>query len=138
MPRCATKGGRLARRLARSVLPPGEHGSGAIYGVGNGVSTPQLVREVNPNYTADAVRAVVVLECVVLPDGGVGDVKILRSLDAQFGLDAEAVDAARQWRFVPGRRPGQPVAVRLVIELGFRLRKRVGALRRGGGQGVRS
>lgn len=83
-------------------------------------------REVQSNDTSDAVRAkiqgVVVLECVVLPDGRVGDVKVLRSLDAQFGLDEQAVHAARQWLFAPGRRLGQAVAVRVVIELGFRLR----------------
>jgi protein TonB len=107
---------------------PGDRGGsdGDVYGVGNGVSTPQPLREVKPNYTSDAVRAkiqgVVVLECVVRPDGRVGDVKVLRSLDARFGLDEQAVDAARQWLFAPGRRLGQPVAVRVVIELGFRLR----------------
>jgi len=87
---------------------------------------PQLVRDVRPRYTADAMRAkvqgVVLLECVVLADGRVGDVRIVRSLDSIYGLDAEAVTAARKWQFLPGRRFGEPVAVRVVIELGFRLR----------------
>jgi len=34
----------------------------------------------------------------------------------------EAVKAARQWRFVPGTRLGEPVAVRITIELTFTLR----------------
>ena len=93
---------------------------------GNGVSTPLLLREVKPAYTADAMRAkvqgVVLLECVVLPNGNVGNIKIIRSLDTMFGLDEEAIKAAREWRFEPGRRLGKPVAVRVVIELGFRLR----------------
>jgi TonB family protein len=42
------------------------------------VTGPQLLREVKPNYTANAMRAkiqgLVLLECVVLPDGTVGDV----------------------------------------------------------------
>jgi TonB family protein len=38
----------------------------------------------------------------VLPDGSVGRVAVVKSLDGSFGLDAEAVKAARQWRFTPG------------------------------------
>lgn len=43
--------------------------------------------------------------------GEVTDVKILRSLDATFGLDQEAIKTARQWRFSPGTRLGEPVPV---------------------------
>jgi len=39
-----------------------------------------------------------------------------------FGLDLEAMKAARQWRFRPGTRLGEPVAVQVVIELTFTLR----------------
>ena len=86
---------------------------------------PKLVREVTPNYTAAALRAkiqgIVVVECVVLPDGTIGDVKI-QSLDKIFGLDEEAVKTAKQWRFKPGRRFGEPVPVFVKIELSFTLR----------------
>jgi periplasmic protein TonB len=102
-----------------------DFGSGDAFTPGNRVSTPQLLRDVKPRYTSDAMRArvqgIVRLECVVLPNGRVGDIKILKSLDPRFGLDEEAVSAARQWQFVPGRRLGEPVAVRVVIELGFSL-----------------
>jgi protein TonB len=81
---------------------------------------------VKPKYTAGAMRAkiqgVVVLECIVLPDGTVGDVQVKRSLDRTFGLDEEAVKAARQWQFAPGTRLGQPVPVIVSIELSFSLR----------------
>jgi len=49
-------------------------------------------------------------------------VRVIRSLDPVFGLDQEALKAARQWRFVPGRRQGQPVPVLVSIELTFTLR----------------
>jgi TonB family protein len=52
----------------------------------------------------------------------VGSVKVSRSLDPVFGLDEEAIKAARQWRFSPGMRDGQPVAVAVVIEMTFTLR----------------
>ena len=99
---------------------------GGEYRPGNGVTIPQLVREVKPSYTADAMRAkvqgTVWLECVVMPDGSVGRVQVVRSLDSTFGLDQEAIKAAKQWRFRPGTRFGEPVPVLITIELAFTLR----------------
>ena len=93
---------------------------------GNGVSWPRLVREVKPNYTPDAMRAqvegMVELDILVLADGSVGRVNIVRSLDARFGLDQEAINAVRRWRFDPGRRLGKAVATRVAVELSFNLR----------------
>ena len=111
-----------------SGLGPGSGGGtgGGTYRPGNGVTTPQVVREVKPAYTADAMRAkvqgTVWLECVVMPDGTVGRVEVVRSLDSTFGLDQEAIKAAKQWRFRPGMRFGEPVPVQVIIELAFTLR----------------
>jgi protein TonB len=111
-----------------SGLGPGSGGGtgGGVYRPGNGVTVPRVLREVRPNYTSDAMRAkvqgVVVLECVVKPDGTVGDVQVIRSLDSTFGLDQEAIKAAKAWRFVPGTRMGEPVPVLISIELTFTLR----------------
>jgi len=100
-------------------------GSG-IPGAGNGVITPVLLREVKPQYTADAMRAKVqgsvIVECIVNVDGTVGDAHVKRSLDGVFGLDQEALKAAKQWRFRPGTYHGQAVPVRITIELTFSLR----------------
>ena len=111
-----------------SGLGPGSGGGtgGGVYRPGNGVIIPRVLKEVRPNYTSDAMRAkvqgIVVLECVVRPDGSVGDVQIIRSLDSTFGLDQEAIKAAKQWRFAPGTRMGEPVSVVISIELTFTLR----------------
>jgi TonB family protein len=111
-----------------SGLGPGSGGGtgGGAYRPGNGVSLPQLVREVKPAYTSDAMRAkvqgTVLVQCIVRPDGSVGDVEVVRSLDPTFGLDQEAVKAAKQWRFRPGTRLGEPVPVLITIELTFTLR----------------
>jgi protein TonB len=64
----------------------------------------------------------VTLEAVVLPDGSVGPVRIIRSLDPTFGLDQEAIKTAKKWRFNPGTRLGQAVPVLVVIEMDFTLR----------------
>jgi protein TonB len=99
---------------------------GGAYRPGNGVMLPKLLRDVKPQYTADAMRAkvqgTVIVECVVLPDGSVGKVEVIKSLDSTFGLDQEAIKAAKQWKFVPGTRFGEPVAVLVTIELTFTLR----------------
>jgi len=68
------------------------------------------------------VQGVVKLEGVVLADGTVGDVKVTRTLDSIFGLDQEAMKAAKQFRFVPGTRFGEPVAVLVSFEIEFTLR----------------
>ena len=97
-----------------------------VRSVGPGVTTPIVIQQVKPQYTADAMRAKVQgsvwLECVVLPDGSVGDVRVTRSLDQLFGLDQEAIAAARRWRFKPGMTNGKPVPVAITIELTFTLR----------------
>ena len=111
-----------------SGLGPGFGGGfgGGAYRPGSGITLPSVIREVKPAYTADAMRAKVQgsvwLECIVMPDGSVGDVKVTRSLDPIFGLDQEAIKAAKLWRFRPGMRQGEPVPVIITIELTFTLR----------------
>lgn len=99
---------------------------GGIYQPGNGVTIPVKVREVKPAYTSDAMRAkiqgTVWLQCVVRPDGSITDIQVVKSLDPVFGLDQEAIKAARQWVFRPGTRLGQPVSVQITIEMEFTLR----------------
>jgi protein TonB len=98
---------------------------GSYYRQGSGIEDPVPVREVKPNYTNDAmrmrIRGTAVLECIVLADGTVGPVRILRSLDHTFGLDEEAIKAAKQWRFRPARRQGQPVAILITIAMDFNM-----------------
>ena len=111
-----------------SGLGPGTGGGtgGGVYRPGNGVAMPVVVNEVKPSYTADAMRqkiqGIVMVEAVVMPDGSVGQVQVVRSLDGTFGLDQEAIKAVRRWRFRPGTRFGQPVPVLVEIELTFTLR----------------
>jgi protein TonB len=111
-----------------SGLGAGEGGGtgGGVYRPGNGVELPRVIQEVRPQYTADAMRAkvqgTVWVECVVMPDGTVGEATVTKSLDSVFGLDQEALKAAKRWRFIPGRRLGQPVPVLVTIELTFTLR----------------
>ena len=109
-------------------LGAGEGGGtgGGVFRPGNGVDPPRVLREIRPEYTSEAMRAriqgTVWLDVIVLPDGTVGDVTVSKSLDTVFGLDSQAVAAARQWLFAPGIRLGEPVAVLVTLELFFNLR----------------
>jgi protein TonB len=93
---------------------------------GAGVTLPRVVKEVRPEYTEAAKQAriegTVVVEAVVKTDGTVGDVKVTRSLDTEYGLDEQAVKAARQWLFEPGKKDGKAVPVSVAIELTFTLK----------------
>ena len=106
---------------------PGEDGNrgGGPRQVGDGVTSPQPLVQVKPQYTSDAMRAriqgSVTLEVVVKADGTVGAVRLVKSLDRLFGLDDAAVRAARQWTFKPGTFEGKPVDVLVHIVLDFRI-----------------
>jgi TonB family protein len=99
---------------------------GGAYRPGNGVMPPVIIHEEKPQYTSEAMRmkvqGIVEVEAIVMPDGTVGQVQIVRSLDDRYGLDQKAVEAVKMWRFRPGTRMGKPVPVLVNIELTFTLR----------------
>jgi periplasmic protein TonB len=113
---------------AGSGVGPGTGGGfgGGAMQPGAGIKYPELVREVKPAYTSEAMRAKlqgsVQLEAVVLANGTVGDVRVVKSLDRVMGLDQEAIKAGRMWIFRPATdREGKPVAVIITMILDFRL-----------------
>ncbi len=97
-----------------------------VYTPGDGVSLPQVVKQVAAQYTSEAMRQMiegeVVLDVVVKSDGEVGDVTVKQSLDAVYGLDQEAIKAMKQWRFKPGTKDGKAVAVRVDVKMRFTLK----------------
>ena len=104
---------------------PGEGGGigGGVFRVGGGVSAPQLVYRVEPEYTEAARKAkyqgTVVLYAVVDSDGKVRDLRVIHALG--LGLDEKALDAVKQWKFRPGMKDGRAVSVAASIEVTFRL-----------------
>lgn len=97
-----------------------------VYSPGDGVSLPEVTRQVGPQYTSEAmqnrIEGKVGLDAVVLADGTVGDVKVTESLDVLYGLDDNAVKAMKQWEFKPGMKDGKPVAVRVHVVMNFTLK----------------
>ena len=99
---------------------------GGSYAPGQGVSWPEVIREVKPKYPQDAIAAklqvVIELEIVVLADGTVGDVRVSKSLDRDdYGFTTAAIEAAKQWKFKPGLRNGVPVPTRVGLILEFKV-----------------
>ena len=102
--------------------PPG------VFRPGIDVTLPKQVKNVYPRFPPDAVQAkvqgLVGREAVVLPDGTVGDVRVVRSLDKRYGVDDEAVKALKQWQFTPGtNKDGVSVPVVVEVEMTFSVGK---------------
>jgi protein TonB len=98
---------------------------GGIYRPGGNVTPPRVMTQVTPKYTEDAllrkIQGTVILEMVVTKSGLPDAIKVIGPLDPG-GLDAAAVDAAKRWRFDPGRLAGTPVDVLVTLMLDFRIR----------------
>ena len=120
--------GSTATAVNRFPMSATLQGQEKVYDPGPdaGITLPNVVREVKPSYTAEAkaqkIQGSVWLKVIVGASGDVTDVVVNRSLDTEYGLDKAAMDAAWQWKFKPGMKDGQPVAVRVTLELTFTLR----------------
>ncbi|HTT33495.1 MAG TPA: energy transducer TonB [Methylomirabilota bacterium] len=98
--------------------------SPAIREVGKGgVKPPKCVYCRDPSYSEPARRAkfsgTAVMEVVVTAEGQTGPIRIARGLP--FGLNESAMEAVRGWRFTPATLNGEPVTVKVMIEVMFRL-----------------
>jgi TonB family protein len=86
---------------------------------------PAAVRIMTAAYTSEAMRKKiqgdVELLVVIGTDGTVRAVRVVKSLDATYGLDAQAVRTASHWLFKSGTLNGQPVPVQVTLILSFRL-----------------
>ena len=94
-----------------------------VKNVGGDVQPPRLVWKPEPSYTPGAknahVEGQVALSLEVWPDGRAHNIQVIRRLP--FGLTWSAIRAVREWRFKPGSLLGEPVKVRAVVEVNFRL-----------------
>src|SRR5271155_1226626 len=99
---------------------PGQPG---VYRPGNGVSAPQLVHSANPEYSDAARRAklsgICLISLTVDTNGLAQDVRVERPLGK--GLDEKAVEAVKQYRFMPAMYQGHAVAVQVDVEVSFKL-----------------
>jgi protein TonB len=80
---------------------------------------PGLIKKVEPRYPpiAQAARleGAVVIDAIILKDGSVSDVKVLKSSNPMF--EQACIEAVKQWRFTPG-----PQDVILTVTVNFTLK----------------
>ena len=102
-----------------------ERAPATLYDAGcDGIPEPKCLACRNPQYP-DAARkrwleGNVLLSVVILPDGSVSAVALVRGVED--GLDRNSIAAVKQWRFAPILGPeGHPVAARVSVEVTFRL-----------------
>jgi TonB family protein len=96
---------------------------GGIMSVGGGVSAPQVVHSVDPDFTDAARQAkyegAVAIQLIVDRQGNPQNIQVIRHLG--MGLDEKAIEAVRQYKFRPAMFQGHPVPVQMVINVNFHL-----------------
>ena len=106
-------------------LGPGSGGGlgGGVYSVGGNVSQPVPIYEPDPPYSEQARKAkfqgTVVLAIEIDAQGNVLNPQVVKALG--LGLDEEALNTVKTWKFKPAMRNGVPVPVRVTVEISFRL-----------------
>jgi TonB family protein len=92
-------------------------------GVKDGVKVPKPIYTPEPEFSEEARRAkfqgMVSVSIIVDETGNVSQVRLERPLG--MGLDDNAMQRVKTWRFDPARLEGQPVAVEMRIEVSFNL-----------------
>jgi periplasmic protein TonB len=90
--------------------------------VGGQIKEPKKIKNVNPVYPDIArqarVQGVVIMECVISPQGAVTTCKNLRGIPL---LDQSAMDAVKQWTYSPTLLNGVPVPVIMTVTVNFKL-----------------
>ena len=90
--------------------------------VGGNIREPTKIKADPPVYPPAAVAAriegVVIVECLISPQGRVREVKVLRGVPF---LEEAAVDAVRQWVYTPTLMDGIPVPVLMTVTVRFDL-----------------
>jgi TonB family protein len=110
------------RRAGEEVVEP-------IYKVGkdnkDNVKAPKATYTPEPEFSEEARRAgfqgTVVLSLLLDKKGQVSRIRIEKPLGK--GLDQQAVESVKTWRFNPATKDGEPVAVEMKVEVSFQLYK---------------
>jgi protein TonB len=95
---------------------------GAIALPEDGIAPVPAKANVIPEYPQEARAAgktgMVILKVVILADGSVAQVQVMRG-DEPFA--SSAVKAVKQWKYEPARYKGQPITVYRIIQIPFKL-----------------
>lgn len=88
-----------------------------------GITVPRAIYKEDPEYSEWArkkqITGTLILSLIVDRTGKVRDVKVERSVEPT--LDQAAINAVSKWKFDPAMKDGQPVAVRIKVDVSFQL-----------------
>ena len=79
------------------------------------ITRPKILRDVKPVYASPPASGTVILQVVIDEDGCVRDPKVLQGINRY--QDSAALDAVRQWVFLPSTLEGKPVGVNYVLTI---------------------
>ncbi len=105
--------------------PEGPPSSGPLIAGAAGVSFPELIPEskIDPEYPEAARRAQlegsVILQAVIVRDGTVEEIRVLRCSQNGVGFEEAAIEAVRLWRYRPAKQSGRPVDVYFTVKVDF-------------------
>ena len=109
-----------------STSPTGASAPDGVFQVGGGVTPPRTVYAPQPVYSEKARNAhyegVCTLRLIVEKDGRPSNIRVLKGIG--MGLDENAIEAVKSWKFEPAMKDGQPVRVVIAIEVNFHLYQR--------------
>lgn len=87
------------------------------------MTPPKMVHSPQPKYSKEAkkkkIEGTAVLWLNVGVDGLPHNIRVQRSVG--YGLDEQAIESVKKWKFKPAEMDGHAVPVRIAIEVEFRL-----------------
>jgi TonB family protein len=121
MPNLNSAGGSWIIRFA-AIKPESSSGRPASTDAApDDLASPVATSKVDPAYPLELMKqnvsGTVILYAVILADGSVGKVRVLRSVDER--LDRFAKEAIAKWQFQPATKNGNPVAVEATFWIPF-------------------
>lgn len=124
-PSAGSTAGKAEEQPAAAV--PAAGGNVSSGSTGGGIAPPGVLSRVEPVYPQAArqtgIDGTVIVKVQVLENGNPGNV-VLQRTSGHDSLDQAAIEAVRQWRFVPARNQdtGRTVACVTTIPVSFRLK----------------
>jgi TonB family protein len=120
---------------AKPLQPRPNPDASGKYHVGDGVTAPKLIYQVEPEFSEKARKQKVAgatrLAFIVETDGHVRDIRVTKSCadaftnkkdrEAALTLDQKAINAASQYLFEPARYQDKPVPVEFSAEINFQV-----------------
>ena len=89
------------------------------------VARPEILWQVKPEFPRPPVNGSVILQVVIDEDGCVRDPKVVQGVN-QY-QDSVALDAVRQWVFLPATLEGKPVSVNYALTIKTQTQRGLGA-----------